>query len=241
MFILSGVLGFAGLFIWNRFCPNFTVTYPERKTDGAKKQKSTKLWSPLLVLAIIGILAQGILRDGTATYMPSFIKQTYNLSSEISILTGVLLPIFSLVCTKLAAKLHLKWISNLLLCAFLLFGIGTAAAVLLCFFYEGAPALTVFLLAIFNACTHGVNLMLISYLPARMADKEHLSTMAGLTNSFAYVGSAISTYVIPLAAEGSGGWGATLMIWAGVAILGTVICAIGIPLYHRKLKKETVQ
>lgn len=241
MFILSGVLGFAGLFIWNRFCPNFTVTYPERKTDGAKKKKSTKLWSPLLVLAIIGILAQGILRDGTATYMPSFIKQTYNLSSEISILTGVLLPIFSLVCTKLAAKLHLKWISNLLLCAFLLFGIGTAAAVLLCFFYKGAPALTVFLLAIFNACTHGVNLMLISYLPARMADKEHLSTMAGLTNSFAYVGSAISTYVIPLAAEGSGGWGATLMIWAGVAILGTVICAIGIPLYQRKLKKETVQ
>jgi len=169
--------------------------------------------------------------------MPSFISETYHLDNKISILTGVLLPIFSLVCTKLSAKLHLKLIPNLLLCACLLFGLGAGAAVALYFCYESAPVLAVVMLIVINACMHGVNLMLISYLPARLADKDHLSTMAGLTNSFAYVGSAISTYAVPLAAEHYG-WSATLLIWMIVAIGGTATCLLGIPFYRRKMKTK---
>lgn len=239
VFILSGIIGLVGLFVWNRYCPDFTITFPERKAVGSRKKSTAKLWTPLLVLAVLGILAQGILRDGTASYMPSFIKDTYKLSSESAILSGVLMPVFSLACTKLAAKLHLKWLSNLLLCAFLLFGLSAVSAVLLYFFYDVTPLLTILLLAILNACTHGVNLMLISYLPAHLADKSRLSTMAGLTNSFAYLGSAIATYAIPLAVKDAS-WSATLPIWSGVAIVGMLICALGIPLYRHKLKKEAV-
>lgn len=236
MFIVSGIMGIVGLVIWQRKCPSFTLTYPERKMTDTRNKKKTKLVTPLLIIAVIGILMQGILRDGVATYMPSFISETYHLSNEISILTGVLLPIFSLVCTKTAAKLHLKFIPNLLVCSAILFLICTCSAIPLYFFYETAPALSVALLVVLNACTHGVNLMLISYLPAKLADREHLSTMAGLTNSFAYIGSAVSTYLIPLAAEGYG-WSATLLIWAAAAFLGTLLCIIGIPLYRHKMKK----
>ncbi|MBQ9967700.1 MAG: MFS transporter [Oscillospiraceae bacterium] len=239
MFIVSGVIGLIGLVIWQKKCPSFTLTYPERKMTDTRKQKNTRLVTPLLIVAVIGILLQGILRDGVATYMPSFIAETYHLSNEISILTGVLLPIFSLVSCKLAAKIHRSHIPNLLTFATILFLICTGMAVPLYFFYEKAPALSVALLVILNACTHGVNLMLISYLPAKLADREHLSTMAGLTNSFAYIGSAVSTYLIPLAAEGYG-WNATLLIWAISALLGVIVCAAGIPMYHKKLKKSAV-
>lgn len=238
MFVLSSLMGFVGLYVWLRFCPSFTLTYPEHKMSDTHAKKHTKLFSPLLFIAVIGILMQGILRDGVTTYMPSFISETYHLSNEISILTSVLLPIFSLFCTKTSAKLHLKYIPNLLVCAALLFFIGAGAAVLLYFYYETAPVLSVVLLTVLNACMHGINLMLISYLPAKLADREHLSTMAGLTNSFAYVGSAISTYVIPMAAE-SHGWSATLFIWVAAAIIGTAVCLIGIPFYQKKLKKGT--
>ena len=238
MFLVSGVMGIAGLLIWQRKCPSFTLTYPERTVQSSRNVPATKtkLITPLLIICIIGILAQGILRDGVATYMPSFISETFSLGNEISILTGALLPIFSLVCTKAAAKIHLKYIPNLLVCSTLLFLICTASAVPLYFFYDTAPTLSVALLVILNACTHGVNLMLISYLPAKLADKEHLSTMAGLTNSFAYVGSAVSTYLIPMAAE-SHGWDATIVIWAAAALLGWAVCIIGIPMYNKKLKK----
>lgn len=234
MFWLSSMMGFVGLLIWTRYCPSFTITYPERRVHTERQKKSSSLWSTLLVIAIIGILLQGLLRDGVTTYMPSFISETYHLRNEISILTGVLLPIFSVVCTKTCAKLHLKFIPNLLLFSTILFGIGAGAAVLLYFFNEAA-VLSIILLIILNACMHGINLMLISYLPAKLADREHLSTMAGLTNSFAYVGSAVSTYLIPMAAE-SHGWSATLFIWAVAAILGTAVCALGIPFYMRKKK-----
>ena len=239
MFLLSSLLGFVGLFVWIRYCPSFTLIYPERTMTAEPKKRTQKLITPLLVIAVIGILMQGILRDGVTTYMPSFISETYHLSNEISILTGVLLPVFSLVCTKMAARLHLKHIPNLLVCAALFFSIGTGAAVLLYFYYQSAPILSVVLLVVINACMHGINLMLISYLPAKLADREHLSTMAGLTNSFAYVGSAVSTYLIPMAAE-TAGWSATLFIWAAASVIGTAVCVLGIPFYRSKMKKSAV-
>lgn len=236
MFILSGVMGLVGLYVWVRYCPSFTLTYLQRQVSAAPAKKKTKLFSGLLVITLLVILMQGILRDGVSTYMPSFISETYSLSNEISILTGVLLPIFSLVCTKLAAKIHLKLIPNLLACAFVFFLVCTGAAIPLYFFYEKTPALAVALLTVLNACIHGVNLMITTLLPPKLADREHLSTMTGLINSCAYIGSAISTYLIPLAAE-SRGWRATLFIWAAISVLGTVACLLGIPFYRSKVKK----
>ena len=238
MFILSGVMGLIGLLIWIKKCPSFTLIYPERTMhDGHPgHKKSSGLWSFLLLICIVGIVMQGILRDGVTTYMPSFISETYNLDSKISILTGVLLPIFSLLCTKFAAKIHLTFISNLLVCSAFFFGIGLTCCLLLYFFYQTMPVLSVFLLALFSGCMHGVNLMLISYLPAKLADQAHLSTMVGLTNSFVYIGSAVSTYVIPMVAE-SRGWSATLLIWVVIAVIGTAACALGIPFYSKKIKK----
>ncbi len=238
MFIVSGLMGLIGLLIWVKKCPSFRLIYPERTMSDSRTHKGAGLWSTLLFISIIAIVMQGILKDGVTTYMPSFISETYDLDSKISILTGVLLPIFSLICTKMAAKIHLKFIPNLLLCSAIFFGIGLSACVLLYFSYQSMPVLSVFLLALFSGCMHGVNLMLISYLPAKLADKAHLSTMVGLTNSFVYIGSAVSTYVIPMAAENHG-WSATLLIWIAIAIVGTAACVLGIPFYTRKQKKGT--
>ena len=237
MFILSGTLGLVGLFIWDRFCPSFILTYPERQISDRPLKNSPRLFTPLLAIAIVGILMQGIVRDGVTTYMPSFIAETYHLSNEISILSGVLLPVFSLVSTKMAAKLHLKLFPNLLTCSFVLFLACIACAIPLYFLYETFPVLSVALLTLLSAFVHGVNLMITTLLPPKLADREHLSTMAGLINSFAYVGSAISTYLIPTAAE-QYGWSATLLIWIAASVIGTSACLIGIPMYRRKMKKS---
>ena len=236
MFLLSGTLGLVGLFVWTRFCPSFTLTFPERQVSDGRKHSGSNIFSPLLLIAIITILMQGIVRDGVTTYMPSFISETYHLSNEISILTGVLLPIFSLISTRAAAKLHLKLIPNLLACSTVLFLACTASAIPLYFLYETSPVLSITMLTLISAFVHGVNLMITTLLPPKLADREHLSTMAGMINSFAYVGSAISTYLIPMAAEGYG-WSATLLIWVAASIIGTAACAMCIPIYAKKLKK----
>lgn len=61
----------------------------------------------------------------------SYISETYNLSSEISILTGVLLPIFSIVCTRIALALYEKKLKNPLQCAGIIFAAGAVSALLL--------------------------------------------------------------------------------------------------------------
>ena len=49
-----------------------------------------------MALVMVAIVLQGALRDGVTTWMPSFISETFHLSSEVSILSGVCLPLFAI-------------------------------------------------------------------------------------------------------------------------------------------------
>ena len=48
----------------------------------------------------------------------------------------------------------------------------------------------------------------------------------------AYVGSALSAYVIPLATENAG-WNVTLLLWLAMAGLGTALCLVCIPAWKK--------
>ena len=95
--------------------------------DGAgekcRKASVLDIW-PLVLLVMFSIILQGALRDGVTTWMPSYISETYRLGSEISILTGVALPIFSILGVKGAGILYGKVFRNPLTCAGLIFGAG---------------------------------------------------------------------------------------------------------------------
>lgn len=234
VFLFCAAIGLVGLLLWLRNCPDFPLSSPQKATAHAEKATNGSLFSVLLVLAVLAIMLQCILKDGVITYMPSFIAETYHLSNEVSILSGVLLPLFSVVTTKLAEIIHKKYIKNLMLCAAVFYLFGTAAAAALSLFHGTAPALSVLLLMLITGSTYGVNLMIVSYLPAQLGGKEHMSTMAGLINACAYMGAAVSTYIIPLAAE-TAGWGMTLNIWLFSSVIGTVLCLIGVPLSKKKM------
>jgi len=73
-----------------------------------------------------------------------------------------------------------------------------------------------------------VNLMLIGIAPPIFARNGNVSTFSGILNCTAYVGSAISSWVIPLATENAG-WTATLFLWlciAGAGILVSALCIL---------------
>ena len=226
VFILCAVVGVAGLIIWLKLCPEIERSSTINENDSIEKRKE-KLISPLVIFIILAIIFQGILRDGVTTWMPSYISEIYNLSNEISILTGVLLPIFSMGCFKLTLYLYAKKLKNPLTCS------GALSALLLYTLSDANAVLSVLLSAILSACMHGVNLLLICILPPLIAKKGHESVMSGLLNSCAYVGSAISAYIIPLWAENAG-WTSTLYTWFLYALAGTLICFLCVPMWKRK-------
>lgn len=222
VFLFCALCAVAALVVWatRRYEP-LPPERPAPKT--APEKKPARLFSPLLLGIMAAVALQGILRDGVTTWVPSYLSETYHLSSTIAILTGVVLPLFSIVCFQLAAVLYRRLLRDPALCAGVLFGAGTVAALLLVVFQGKNAGLFVVFATLLTGCMHGVNLMLICMLPPLFAKHGRVSLVSGLLNSCTYVGSAISAYGIA-ALSHSFGWGSTLLSWLVVALLGTGAC-----------------
>jgi OPA family glycerol-3-phosphate transporter-like MFS transporter len=174
---------------------------------------------------MIPIVLQGMLRDGITTWMPSFIAESFHLGNEISILTGVLLPIFSIGCNQAAGWLYRKKISNPVTAAALLFCVGAIMALALYFCCNTSAAASVLMSATLTGCMHGVNLMLICMLPQCFERYGNISTVSGVLNACTYIGSALSTYGIAALSEVIG-WQNTIFLWFCVAAADAAICLL---------------
>lgn len=232
VFVFSALCAGVMLFAWNRYACDIGV---ETKADKAAAPAKTSgaLFTPLMFGVMIAIVMQGMLRDGVTTWMPSYISETYNLSNAIAILTGVVLPVFSILCFQVATKLYTKRLTNPLTCAGLLFCVGTVAALGLVLITGKSAGLSVFLSAVLTGCMYGVNLMLNCMIPQYFEKSGMVSTVSGVLNSCTYIGSAASTYGIALLSEKLG-WNFTLLSWLVIAVLGTVICFICIKPWAHK-------
>ena len=222
VFVSSAILGLIMIFVWNRYSCDIK-TQPRQRVNTTKK--GPVLLKPILLGVLFAIIMQGMLRDGVTTWMPSYIAETYNLSNEISILTGVILPVFSIVCFQIATKLYTKKFNNPVLCAGLLFGVGALSALVLHFSAGQNTAVSVFMFAVLTGCMHGVNLMLVAMVPPYFQSTGKVSTVSGILNASTYIGSAVSTYGIAVLSENFG-WNFTIVIWLMIAICGTCVCLI---------------
>ncbi len=225
VFFLCGGCGLVMLFVWSGW------RMPEASLPSNGPTRTPVNFRCFRSLVMVGILLAiisiGILRDGVTTWMPSYIAETYHLGNRVSILTGVLLPVFSMISVYGAGQIYRRFFRSPVACAAAIFAVGAAAALGLALLSGSSAASSVFLSALLTGCMHGVNLMLISMLPTFFRRFGCVSTASGLLNAAVYVGSAVSTYGVAALSD-LWGWGATLWIWLGIAVTGTVLCVIAI-------------
>lgn len=222
VFFFSAFFGIVMIFLWNKYC----IDIVEEENTKTKSKGSLKgFFSPLVFGIMIAIILQGMLRDGVTTWMPSYIKETYNLGSAAAILTGVILPLFSILCFNVSSSLYRKRFKNPLLCAGVIFTFGAVASLLLYISTGRNTALSVLFTALLAGSMHGVNLILICMIPPFFEKTGNVSTVSGLLNACTYIGSAISTYGIAVLTE-KFNWSITLLVWSIIAILGSLICFI---------------
>lgn len=184
-----------------------------------------------LIPIFFAIIIMGILRDGIQTWMPTYVSEVMELGNSASILTSVILPIFSVISVTLAKVLFSK-VRNEMRTAFLIYAIGAIASTLLIFTFRSLPVFGVLMVALTNAAMHGANLILISMVPAKFKKYGKISTFSGLVNAFVYVGAAISTYGIAVISDRFG-WLTTIICWAILAVVGTSICLLRIKKWTR--------
>ena len=201
------------------------IVYPMHQKSKNGSKMSIKISVPLLIIVMVTIMLQGSLRDGVTTWVPTFVSESFNLGSEISILSSVIIPLFSLASLQLTGIIYNKLGKKPFKSSGLFFICAVTAAVLLVFFKGSSVILTVAMSALIVACMHGINLILVCFLPAALADDDNVSTLSGLLNFMTYVGSAASTYGFALLSE-SFGWNGTVVSWLVITVLGTTACII---------------
>ena len=199
--------------------------YPLMNGKKERQKHSFAMDGLLLLFVMLAIFLQGTLRDGITTWIPTYIYEVFNLNSEKSILTGVIVPLFSLASIQLTSIMFNKMGKKPFKCSGLLFVIAAVSAGALSVFSGISVIVTVILSALIVACMHGINLILVCMLPAIYADEKNMSTLSGTLNFTTYVGSAASTYGFAVLSDKTG-WGGTVIIWTVIAALGAAMCVL---------------
>ena len=182
---------------------------------------STGLWIVAPIFAAIAL--QGTLRDGVTTWMPSYIAETFNLGTSISILTGVILPVFGLFCIHASRALYVRLVKNELRLSGMMFGAAALAAGVLAVLSGASPVLSVVCSTVIVGCMHAINLMLVCVVPGKFKETGNISTVSGVLNFATYVGAALSTYGFAALSE-LVGWQGTIVLWFAVAFCGMAVC-----------------
>ena len=107
---------------------------------------------------MLSIILQGMLRDGITTWMPTYITETYHLQTGASILTTVVLPIFSVLSISAASWLQAK-VNNDLTASTLLFALACVSGVALYLFGGSGAAVSVVCMMLITGCMHGLSLI----------------------------------------------------------------------------------
>lgn len=189
-------------------------------------------------LIMPGIMMQGMLRDGVTNWMPSFLLETFGLSEENSIISTVILAIFTMVSYSAFSALQKRFFKNEVMCAAAIFG-GSAIVCGILFLVNSltpAAALvpSLILMALTVAAMHGVNLMLIAIVPRRFVPFGKVSTYSGILNACTYVGAALSTYGFAALAE-TFDWNFTILTWVAISLVGALLCFFAARIWQRHL------
>ncbi|MBQ8174812.1 MAG: MFS transporter [Clostridia bacterium] len=217
---------------------------PVRETPVKKEGREARKPLPHSVilpvaLIMLAILCQGMLRDGVTNWMPSYMSEAFGLPEEQAILSTVILAVFSVVSFAFFSFVNERLFHDELSCAATTFvAAAIASAVLFGLnFLVSSAAMSMLLMALVVGCMHGINLMLIAYVPRRFIPYNRVSTFSGMLNSCTYVGASISNICFAAIAAAKG-WSATVLVWVAVAAIGALLCFAALPLWRHFYRGE---
>ena len=236
--LLCALFGLLTLVVWLFSAGRL---FKESKRDSEKVTAEKKERRPLpkyayfpIILIMLGIVLQGMLRDGVTNWMPSFLLESFGVSQENAIMLAVIPAIFSIFCFSLSDFVYRKLIRHETVCAAAFFTLAALASAVLFLTvrFGGSIIVSALMMALVIGCMHGVNLLLISFVPRHFTYFGIVSGLSGLVNSCTYIGSSISTYGFAALAD-SKGWDITILGWMIISLCGVGVCMIASRSWNR--------
>ena len=236
VFYAASIVLIIAAFVWLFLFGPSEKKSPEAEKVKTDKVKMSKAVGFALILAAIAGIANGFIKDGITTWVPSVLYEEFGLSQSFSILLTLFLPMVSTLGATIAKKTHEKISSHAtmnmifyavsaLLCAGILFSlkIRSLPAIMICF--------------IGVACGMAmINNVITSMFALDYRQSLNAGFAAGLLNTFCYIGSTTTTYTLGAVSQ-SKGWNAVFVIMLTVCIAAAVICLAGL-VAERKQKNS---
>jgi len=209
-----------------------------QQTGGMPKHRLSYLIIASGLPLILGAcFLHSVLKDGMQTWIPTYITERYDISSVFSLMLTMGLPFINL----LGILLSKWWASapnrNEMHLVAILFGFTAVAAI--CMSISGLTLVwALILLALITTAMMGANIIFINVLPTRFSNTGYVSTIAGITNSSAYVGGAAASVAYGSIADYYG-WDTLCVLWCVIAVAGVVISLLGAKRWLKYRRMET--
>ena len=240
--------------VWNIFYPKL-LSDPINKAAKKSAEKNSNKKSggvPIPVFVIVplvciflGIILQGIMRDGVTNWTPKLLDDTFHLGETLSTVSAVVLAIFSIISFSAYNKLHRQLFKNEVFCAGIIFAFTAvlSLAVLAMFVFDiNSAIVSILLMGIIVANTHGINLMLITVVPKRFVKSGKVSLFSGILNACTYIGAAVGNVAFAWLSTISSGessevnWTPVVISWVAISILGFGVCLAATPIWKKFCK-----
>lgn len=184
-----------------------------------------------ILLIFVPALIHGVLKDGVTAWVPTYISKSFGLAPAFSSLLTTILPVVNLLGAYIGWKVYRKMKENVSGSNFVFFSAAAAALVLLLWVGHLSALLTTVLLAVITCSMMAVNTLIITIYPMRFEKQGRVASVSGFLNATAYIGCAISTFVVGVLVE-SGGWNATIATWLAVTVLAMAVSFFTIKALH---------
>ncbi len=226
-----------------------TTAYTEKSND-KNGHGTVKIFCMGLVFAAIGILFNGMLKDGLDLWIPTVLTEKFIPSASVVSLICMILPLLNIFGAYIARFVYKRFRLDEMTTCSVMFAISTISLAVITFFIHVVPSKTVtssvgikdvmltifitFLMALCSASMLGANTMLLTFIPLHFGKIGRASTVTGMLNCFSYAAAAVSSMVIGTISE-SFNWEIVFLIFVGAAALGGIVCLAG----HKQLRAKT--
>lgn len=221
--------------VWIVFYGNLKVKCEEAKAfyDGPINEKfqtenGTNNKTPIAFWFLFGSMCllavvNNFVKDGLTTWTPTFLKESYGLENWFSVLLTLVLPLFALFGSSLVLVMNKK-IKDYFVLSGLLFAVsaGVMGVMVACINLK-TFVVSIVCFAVTACLMAGVNNVVTAIFPMDCKGKVNAGLVAGITDGFCYLGSAVSSVGFGSIAKNYD-WGTVMSVILISLLIATAVC-----------------
>lgn len=185
----------------------------KENVSGTKKAPLRFLFATGLMFLLIASVTNGFLRDGVITWGPTILGMDDGMFTLI-------IPVINLFGILAGATIVRAFNTRVRLIAGFMMAACLIPSVLLFALPGSAVWVTALMLGLMSAILYGSNTLFTVLMPMEYDKSGRVGLVAGLIDSFIYVGSALAGTLTGFMRESTGSWSGVYALWIFVSILG---------------------